>query len=58
MLLYIMMYAPNMTDYLIGLFGWDAMQPLWDFFDMLFWMLNSIFPNNDMWDTVWEVLFT
>ena len=50
--------APNLTDYIIGTFGWDFMQPLWDVFDGIFALLNMLIPNPDMWTTVWEVLFT
>ena len=50
--------APNMTDYLIGTFGWDFMQVLWDLLDGLFSVFNFLVPNQGMWDGVWELLFT
>ena len=54
----LMLFAPNMTDHLIGIFGWDFMQVLWGLLDSLFAFFNLLVPNPAMWDTVWEVLFT
>lgn len=54
----IMTFAPNMTDYLVETFGWDFMQVLWDLLDALFGIFNFAIPNPDMWDGVWELLFT
>lgn len=52
----LLMLAPNMTDYLVDLFGPN--NPIvWDFLDSLFGFLGFLFPG-DMWTTVWEVLFT
>ena len=50
--------ATNLTDFIIETFGWDFMQVLWDPFTMLFDFLNILVPCPDMWNTVWERLFT
>ena len=49
--------ATNLTDWIIGTFGWGFMQPLWDVFDALFNFLNFLVPCPDMWTDVWERLF-
>lgn len=49
-------FAPNLTDYLIDIFGWDTMQLLWDPLELLFDVLEIIF-NVDL-TSVWERLFT
>ena len=48
--------VPNLTDYLIGIFGWDTMQLLWDPLEFLFDVLEALF-HVDL-TTLWEVLFT
>ena len=58
MSMFILMFAPNITDWLIGSFGWDTMQVLWDLLDALFGLFEFLVPNKPMWDTVWESLFT
>ena len=55
-MLYLICFT-NLTDWIIGTFGWDFMQPLWDVFDALFNFLNILVPCPDMWTTVWERLF-
>lgn len=54
----LLLFAPNMTDFLIGLFGWETMQVLWAPLECLFDLLNLVFPNPAMWGEVWERLFT
>lgn len=49
-------FAPNLTDYLIDIFGWDIMQLLWDPLELLFDVLEIMF-NVDL-TSVWERLFT
>lgn len=49
-------FAPNLTDYLIDIFGWDTMQLLWDPLELLFDVLEIMF-NVDL-TSVWERLFT
>lgn len=55
---YLLLCSTNLTDYIIGTFGWNFMQPLWDVFDGIFAMLNALIPCPEMWTRVWEVLFT
>ena len=50
--------SANLTDFLIDMFGWETMQLLWTPLELLFDMLNAVFPNPDMWGEVWERLFT
>ena len=55
-MLYLMLFAPNMTDYLVGMFGPN--NPIvWDFLDAIFDLLEFLFPAGDMWVEVWERLF-
>lgn len=48
----------NLTDWFINLFGWDFMQLLWSPLEGLFAFLNGLVPNPQMWQTIWETLFT
>ncbi len=52
----VLLLFANMTDYLIDIFGWDAMQLLWDPLYFLFDTLESLF-SVDL-SPLWERLFT
>lgn len=54
----LLLFAPNMTDFIIDMFGWEFMQLLWEPLESLFSLLNALFPNPTMWADVWERLFT